>query len=148
MGNPDMSIPDPPPIGRRHFLEIGAAASLAVALPLARAADGAADAAPLRAPEPATLKPLAVIYDERFEAARHFAACVRSVPLPAHPIRGDVTQLWYSQLYPLWRRAPTPIAGLTAYAAMFCLERLAWDQRLRMVRCAAGQARDGSSGWP
>jgi hypothetical protein len=44
-----------------------------------------------------------------------------------------MTQLWYSELQPLWRRELRPIAGLTAYAALFCLERLAWDHGMRVV---------------
>ena len=146
-----MSIDRPSSIDRRRFLEIGAAASLTAALPQAPAAAAPAVAnGPQRArsPEVAGLKPHAVIYDERFEVARRFAVSVRSARVPVHPMRGDVTQLWYAWLYPLWKRAPAPIAGLTAYAAMFCLERLAWDQHLRMVRCAAGEAAYGSAGWP
>jgi hypothetical protein len=94
------------------------------------------------------LRPHLVIYDERFEAAQRFAVSVRSIPAPVHPIRGDVTQLWYSQLQPLWKRAPVAIAGLTTYAVMFCLEQLARDQQLRMIRYDAGKAAHGSAGWP
>jgi len=138
-------------IKRRRFLELGAAASLSAALTeLAPPASAAVPSSrPTRgAVAPAALKPHAVIYDERFEAARRFALSVRGVPLTVYSIRGDVTQLWYSLLQPLWRRTAVPIAGLTAYAAMFCLERLAWDQQLRMVRCVAGKhAVYASSGW-
>lgn len=92
--------------------------------------------------------PHAVIYDERFAGARRFAAAVRARHVPVQSIRGDVTQLWYSQLHPLWKRSPVMIAGLTGYAAMFCLEQLAWDHRLRMIQCAAGAAREAAVDWP
>lgn len=137
-------------IERRRFLQLGTAASLTAALPAVSASSAPGlDAGPLRArsPQPGGLEPHAVIYDERFEAARRLAASVRSARIPTHPIRGDVTQLWYTWLSPLWKRSPLPIAGLTAYAAMFCLERLAWDQRLRMVRCTAGRLDCSFSGW-
>src|SRR5690606_29933809 len=39
-------------------------------------------------------------------------------------------------LHALWRARPRPIAGLTARAALFCLERLAWDHGMRVVYCA------------
>lgn len=137
-----MAVINPPSIDRRRFLEIGAAASLSLSAALAIGSQRT------RASEPKGFTPHAVIYDERFAAARRFAVCASGALLPAHPIRGDVTQLWYSHLYPLWKRTPAPIAGLTAYAAMFCLERLAWDQQLRMVRCAPAEAPYGSAGWP
>lgn len=164
----DTAVMRPPSIDRRRFLEIGplgalgAAASLNAGLAeISDAADRAAASdrglAPAgsaggsrgaQAPGPAGLRPHAVIYDERFESARRFAVCVRRIPVPVHSMCGDVTQLWYSHLYPLWKRTPAPIVGLTAYAAMFCLERLAWDRELRMVRCVAGNTAPGSSGWP
>jgi hypothetical protein len=131
-----MRIGRPPSIDRRRFLEIGGAASLTAAL---------AGRLRPRAPEAGGLKPHTVIYDERFETARRLGETVQSLGVPARPIRGDVTQLWYAWLNPLWKRAPAPIAGLTAYAAMFCLERLAWDQRLRMIHCDVA---DRGSDWP
>ena len=42
-------------------------------------------------------------------------------------------RVWYDDLCLRWRREPAAIAGLTAHGALFCLERLAWDQRLRVV---------------
>jgi hypothetical protein len=148
-----MSARRPPSIDRRRFLEVGAAASLGAALTdvsgaAARAIARDSSRLHARAPEPGGLKAHAVIYDERFLGARRFAEAVRRLGVPVQPIRGDATQLWYAWLYPLWKRAPSPIAGLTAYAAMFCLERLAWDRRLRMMQCAAGDAADASEGWP
>ncbi|MGH8259734.1 MAG: hypothetical protein ACREUG_08590, partial [Steroidobacteraceae bacterium] len=76
----------------------------------------------------------AAVFDERFAAARRFGAAMQRRGLRVHAIRGDVTQVWYSHLHPQWKRAQSPVAGVTAYAAMFCLERLAWDHGLRMRR--------------
>lgn len=141
-----MSVDRPASIDRRRFLEIGAAASLTAALIEVPGAARALASDQLRAhaPEALRIKPHAVIYDERFESAHHFGEAARSLGVPARAIRGDVTQLWYAWLNPLWKREPAPIAGLTAYAAMFCLERLAWDQRLRMIHWEVGA--DGD--WP
>ena len=50
-----------------------------------------------------------------------------------HAIEGDMTQLWYDDLYHRWRRGPAAIAGLTAHGPLFCLERLAWDHGMRVV---------------
>lgn len=42
-------------------------------------------------------------------------------------ISGDVTSLWYDDLYFRWRNGFAVIAGLTGASALFCLEELAWD---------------------
>ena len=48
-------------------------------------------------------------------------------------MHGDMTRFWYDDLYHRWQKGPAAIAGLTAHGALFCLERLAWDQRMRVV---------------
>ena len=110
---------------RREFLEMGVAAS---ALPWAASASGAVlsasvDAVPL----------YKVIYDTRFAAGVEFAQRASSRGLAVHAINGDMTRFWYDDLYHRWRRGPAAIAGLTARGALFCLEQLAWDQRMRVV---------------
>lgn len=144
-------------LNRRAFLGRGAAGSLSAALaagPLAQLADAAASAPPARsAPDRAGERPRvplhAVVFDERFAAARRFGAAARCEGLATHAIRGGVTRFWYSHLHPLWKRAPVPIAGLTAYGAMFCLERLCWDHGLRMsplgayAECVDFHSREG-----
>ena len=100
---------------RREFLAgVGVAAGLVAA--------GVADAMPL---PPA---PMAVA-DRRFAAARAFAAGRTRVAW----IDGDISDLWYRTLDPLWR-TPVAVAGMTDYGAFFCLERLAWDRGLRTAR--------------
>lgn len=110
---------------RRDMLKGGLAVS---ALPLAARA-GLAGAEPAVSAVPL----YRVVYDRRFPASVAFARRAAERGLPVHGIDGDVTELWYGDLYHRWRQGPAAIAGLTAYGALFCLERLAWDQRMRVV---------------
>jgi hypothetical protein len=110
---------------RREFLQIGVAAS---ALPWAAYAAAAtpsvsADALPL----------YKVVYDARFSSSIEFARRASAQGHAVHAIDGDMTRFWYDDLYHRWRRGPAAIAGLTARGALFCLEQLAWDQRMRVV---------------
>ncbi|HET8697332.1 MAG TPA: hypothetical protein VFO94_07600, partial [Gammaproteobacteria bacterium] len=113
---------------RREFLQIGVAAS---ALPLAVQAaargseplDGAASAVPL----------YKVVYDLRFPDSVAFARRVAAQGVAVQAIEADMTRFWYDDLYPPWQRGPAAIAGLTAHGALFCFERLALDQRMRVV---------------
>lgn len=108
---------------RREFLAgAGAAASAWAGL----GAAGLARAA-------AALPPHLIVADKRFAAARAFAAeAAWSTPIAW--IDGDVSDLWYRTLDPMWRRAPVSIAGMTEYGAFFYIERLAWDRGLRTTR--------------
>lgn len=72
-----------------------------------------------------------VIYDERFAAGVDFAQQAREQGLAVQAIRGDMTDVWYRDLRHKWQKEPAAIAGLTAYGALFCLERLAWDVNMR-----------------
>ena len=121
---------------RRHFLQAAAAASL---LPFtARETLAATEAV-------ASLRPWLVVTEARSAAADAFGAEAGRWEIPVRAIDGDVTALWYDELHALWRARPTPIAGLTARAALFCLERLAWDHGMRVVYCAEHVRRaDGS----
>lgn len=110
---------------RRALLKAGLAAS---ALPLAAGARFAA-AEPARAAVPL----YKVLYDTRFAASVAFAERAAARGLAVLGMDGDVTRIWYHDLYHRWRQAPAAIAGLTAHGALFCLERLAWDQRLRVI---------------
>ena len=135
------------PLNRRQLIRTGLAGSVTAALaawmgPRAAAPPGATDAPDprLRAPAPSPASnappgtPLhAVVLDERFAEAASFGARVRLHGLPTRIVQGDVTDLWYGELYRLWKDRAAPVAGLTAYAALFCLEQLAWDHRMRVV---------------
>jgi hypothetical protein len=114
---------------RRQFLQIGIAAS---ALPFATQAARAAGVE-TRADRIDTLELYKVVYDKRFPESAAFARHATKLGVPTHAIEGDMTKLWYDDLFHRWARAPVAIAGLTAHGALFCLERLAWDQRMRVV---------------
>jgi hypothetical protein len=73
------------------------------------------------------------IYDTAYAPAREFAAEMRRSGAVVHAIRGDITAIWFNDLAVQWRRRAVPIAGLTAPEALFCLEQLAWDHRMRVV---------------
>lgn len=125
---------------RREFLQIGIAAG---AWPLASRAAFAVSA-PSAGPVPL----YKVVCDTRFPESAAFGRRARALGLATHEIEGDVTSLWYQELDSLWRAAASPdarppgvtsqpgamaIAGLTAHGPLFCLERLAWDRRMRVV---------------
>jgi hypothetical protein len=46
---------------------------------------------------------------------------------------GDITAAWLQSVKPAWQRGPVAIAGLTAPAALFCMEQLAFMHGLRVV---------------
>lgn len=74
-----------------------------------------------------------IVADRRFAESRAFAAEAARSGQRIAWIDGDVTDLWYDELDGLWRRKRAAIAGLTAYGAFFCLERLAMDRGLRVA---------------
>ena len=114
---------------RREFLHMGVAA---MALPISAGA-GLSLAGSAWSGEPAPMSFYKVVFDERFAAGRAFAGEARQLGLPTHGIRGDVTNLWFHDLSARWKQGPAPIAGLTQKAALFCLDLLARDQRMRLV---------------
>ena len=73
-----------------------------------------------------------VVADKRFAASRAFAAQEARGRQRVAWIEGDATDV-YNEIDLLWRREKTPVAGLTAYGAFFCLERLAMDRGLRVT---------------
>jgi hypothetical protein len=117
---------------RREFLQIGIAASawpLATQAALAAGFDGLGGAAPgVR-----SLPLYKVVYDTRFAASVAFGRRAASLGAPVHAIDGDMTRLWFDDIYHRWKESPVAIAGLTAQGPLFCFERLAWDQGLRVV---------------
>lgn len=110
---------------RREFLKVGLAAT---ALPMAAQATLATNAEALVA-----VPFYKVLYDTRFPASVAFARRAESRGLAVYAIGGDMTRFWYDDLYHRWRQGQAAIAGLTAHGALFCLERLAWDQRMRVI---------------
>lgn len=115
---------------RRQFLRNSIAAS---ALPLAAHAAHAAGIRLDTDPAEPAVPLYKIIYDTRFEASVVFAHRAAALGVATHAIDGDMTRFWYDDLYHRWQSAPVAIAGLTAHGPLFCLERLAWDQRMRVV---------------
>ncbi len=74
-----------------------------------------------------------VIFDERFPASVAFGEVWSSRGAPVHAIRGDITDLWFQDLDPHWKKQPVAIAGLTAHGPLFCLEQLAWNHGMRVA---------------
>jgi hypothetical protein len=110
---------------RRRFLTVGLAAA---ALPLAARGNFRAEAS-----SGETVALYKVLYDTRFAASVAFAHRASARGLTVQAMAGDMTQFWYGDLYHRWRSGPAAIAGLTAHGALFCLERLAWDQGMRVI---------------
>ncbi len=116
---------------RREFLQIGlmGAALVPVATVGGRRLrpeatfDGPAAPAPL----------YKMIFDERFPASVAFAQDASRRGIPVHGIRGDITALWYHDLYFQWKDYPAPLAGMTTNESLFCLEMLARDAGLRVT---------------
>lgn len=48
-------------------------------------------------------------------------------------LHGDVTRLWYDDLYHQWQIKPVAIAGLTTPDAFFCLNTFAQDSGLKTI---------------
>ncbi len=127
---------------RREFLQAVLAAS---ALPIAAGVftpdkPTTADS-PVTTDRPAPLAFYTAVFDERFPDSVAFAAEMRRLGIATRGIIGDMTDLWYRELYPQWKKEPVPIAGLTAHGPLFCLERLAWDHGMRVVFRAEHQYR-------
>jgi hypothetical protein len=118
---------------RREVLQIGFAAAVA---PLVAHATRATSL--IGAERPGSLPLYKALYDVRFADSVAFARRIEALGVPVHAIEGDMTRFWYDDLYHRWRQnGPVAIAGLTTHGALFCLERLAWDQRMRVVFRAA-----------
>ena len=79
------------------------------------------------------LTPFRAIYDERFEAGRAFATEAAYRGWITRAIRGDITNVWFRELSPRWRRSPAAITGVTTAQTLFVLERLAWDAGMRVT---------------
>ena len=112
---------------RREFLQIGIAAA---AWPIvAQATD-----VPAAGIDPRQGTPLlGVVYDTRFAESVAFARRSAALGLQAHAIDGDMTRLWFDEIYHRWQERPTALAGLTAHGPMFCFAELARDVGMRLV---------------
>ncbi len=73
-----------------------------------------------------------VVFDERFDDPRAFAAGAKQRRISPVAIRGDVTSLFFDDLDARWKQGPVHLAGFTTPAALFCLDLLARDRRMRV----------------
>jgi hypothetical protein len=110
---------------RRQFLHVGITAT---AWPIVARATHAAGIDPRPG-----MPLLGVVYDTRFDESRVFAERSRALGLRAFAIDGDMTRLWYDEIYHRWRERPTALAGLTAHGPLFCFAELARDVGMRVV---------------
>lgn len=115
-------------IGRRQFIRSGLA--LAAGLPAV-----AASAAPWVSGAPAVrrLRPERFVFDTRFDEAVAAARAAAAIGARTVGIEADLTRLWYDDLDLEWKRAPMTIAGVTTPQALFILETLAADRRMRVI---------------
>jgi hypothetical protein len=113
-------------VNRRDFF-ISSVAAAALPLVIGRAA-----ARSITGPGPGESSLYKVVFDERFPASVAYGHEAVRRGLAVQAIRGDITDFWYYDLYPQWRKAPVAIAGLTAHGPIFCLERLCWDFGMRV----------------
>ena len=113
-------------VDRRSVMKIGAAtaAGALVNLPVLgrNVAPGRANSAFQRA-----------VFDERFAQCRAFASELNSAGVLTSAIRGDVAELWYSDLRAHLSENRLPVAGLTDRTSLFCLEELARDVGMRVI---------------
>jgi hypothetical protein len=116
---------------RRRFLH----ASIAVAAAGAIGDVGTVLGSPRKLPASSgrLLQLHAVVVDQRFAESVEFGHELGRRGADTYGMHGDVTDVWYSRLYPLWKVGGVAVAGLTASGVLFCLERLAWDHNLRVV---------------
>lgn len=115
-------------LNRRTFLQAGV-----TAVPLAAGAALTLGAKPASAGGVRAVPLHTVVYDERFADGVAFANEARWMGQRTSAIQGDVTRLWYDDLYHAWQKGPVAIAGLTTQDAMFCLEIFGNDAGLRLL---------------
>lgn len=115
-------------LSRRTFLGSGATALTVTGIATALIRESAVDSHLA-----ARTLPFKVIFDERFADSRCFAhEAVRLGGTPA-AIRGDVAELWYTQLRPRRQQSAITIAGLTTASSLFCLDQLARNHWMKVL---------------
>lgn len=116
-------------ISRRRFFLSTLATSLApLMIPPAQARENAGESR-LRS-EPLDL----FIFDDRFDEATSLAFKVAREGISVRSVQGDVTRLWYDDLYYRWQNKPGAVGGITTINALFCLETLGADAGLRTAK--------------
>jgi hypothetical protein len=119
-------------INRRQVIQSGIAATLV-------------STAPAFAADRESLLIYKMVYDARFPEAAAFADEGRCAGIPLAAFSGDITSVWFHDLYNRWKTAPAPVAGLTDHAAWFVLDMMARGEGLRTVYLAHHAS--SSAGW-
>ena len=121
-------------VSRREILQGGiAVTSLPLVAGLSLAPRQSAAAQVLDRAELARVPLYKVLFDNRFAPARSFGRAAAWRGESVHGFDGDVTNVWFHDLHPRWQKGAVAIAGFTAHGALFCLEQLAWDVRMRVA---------------
>jgi hypothetical protein len=81
-------------------------------------------------------------YDGRFSAAASFATEARRLGATVKDTQGDITALWYQDLYHRWQLSPEPVAGITPFNSLLGLQMMASTAGLRVIY-RAHHHRDG-----
>jgi hypothetical protein len=123
---------------RRTVLKLGVAAST---LPLATAAIQPVFAGATGHAE--NLELYKILFDKTSNRGREFGRLSQRLGAQVEAIEGDVTDIWYNDLYFRWKEGPAAIAGLTSDTTLFCLQQLARDVRMHVVYRAEHSRSDG-----
>lgn len=81
----------------------------------------------------ATLPVHRVLIDQRFAASDEFGAHAQRLGAEVRSVHDGVHDVWQQELYPQWRQSAVSVAGMTPYAALFCLETVARDAGLQLI---------------
>ncbi|MGH8389082.1 MAG: hypothetical protein ACRESJ_26980 [Pseudomonas sp.] len=78
-------------------------------------------------------RPAAVISDARFLNCQRFGTAASEEGIRHFSVDGDITEIWFKHLDPMWRKSQPVVIGMTAHQPLFVLERLGWDRDMRVV---------------
>lgn len=85
----------------------------------------------------APLQPVLFLFDRRFPAARQLASQLADAGQDVAGFEGDLLPLWNARLRPLWQAGPAVVAGVSNASALFLLETLGADHRLKLAQRVA-----------
>jgi hypothetical protein len=118
-------------VNRRNFVAGSAALAALTAVPLGYGGSR-------RSTATAPVAPSLVIVDRAVPQAATFVAEANAAGNDTRTFDGDVGALWMNEIEPRLRAGPVVIAGLTCAATLFCVELLARDYGVHLVRRESG----------
>lgn len=111
---------------RRNFLKnlslLGVSATSLTMLQLNTAFGNSSAAAPIH-----------FVYDKHYCNPRNMSAAFLSSIEASFPIEGNVTEVWFDELYYHWQKRSRTTVGLTGQSDFFILKSLARDQGYRVL---------------